>query len=200
MPELDPEVWASLRLPLHPGSAWRNRHLHKVNHLTHPRWLSQDKMNQLLEEGISRRCLLRWLTRPLRLGWSTPPKHIVQNQTHKTSGGAGESCFSPAHDTPQSKKMPKPPECWSLSCTALWPSPGHTSHAWQPPFLSKESSCPLEAASSQRYQWLQRELLMKTSSHLCISNFRQPCVKVLALWYQVTVTSFHLPLKIPQIV
>lgn len=147
-----------------------------------------------------KRCLLRQLTRSLRLGWLIPPKCTFQNQTHKTCGGMGKSYLSPAHDTPRSKEMPKLLKSWSLSCTAPWSIQGHASHAWQPPFLTKESSCPSEAASSQHYHQLWKELLMKTSSHLCISNFRQPCVKVLALWYWVTVTSFHLPLKIPQII
>lgn len=98
-------------------------------------WSVQDvylRMNQLLEEGTSRRCLcrLRQLTRLLRLGWLTLPKCIVQTQTHKTCGGVGKSYFSPAHDTPQSKHVPKLLESWSHSCTVLWPSPGHASRVW----------------------------------------------------------------------
>lgn len=75
----------------------------------------------------------------------------------------------------------------------------HLQEEHHPPSLSEKPARPLEAASSQCYHQSQRELLLKTSSHLCISNWRQPRVRALALCYQVTVTSSHLPLKIPQI-
>lgn len=66
-------------------------------------------------------------------------------------------------------------------------------------FPVQVSSCPVEAASAQHRHRSRREVLLRTSSQLRTSNSRQPRARVRALRYQVTVTSFHLPFKIPQI-
>lgn len=107
------------------------------------------------------------------------------------------------------RRLVSSPVCFPKSDVEVWASHlrlplqsvqwnRHVQEEHHPPSLCEEPTRPLEAASRQCYHQSQRELLLKTSSHLCLSNWRQPCARALALCYQVTVTSW-LPLKIPQI-